>query len=92
MKHFKTGIEIKNRSRIQGKQDLKVKVRVLNVVCVTACVVLDSWLRPPAVLTDLRDDRDWDNWTENIEDFSSDGSGKIATDEWFFWFMPSKFR
>lgn len=65
---------------------------VLNVVCVTACVVLDSWLRPPAVLTDLRDDRDSDNWTENIEDFSSDGSGKSAADECLFWFMASKVR
>lgn len=92
MKHFQTGIEIKNRSSIKGKLDLKVKVWVLNFVCVTACVVLHSWLRPPAVLTDLRDDRDWDNWTENIEDFPSDGSGKSAADKCLFWFMASKFR
>lgn len=44
---------------------------------------------PPAVLTDLtvterRDDRDLDNWTENIEDFSSDERRKSAVDECLF--------
>lgn len=96
-KHFKPGIQFKNRTRIKGEMDVRVKVLVLNVVCATACVVLDSWLRPPAVLTDLtvterRDDRDSDNWTENIKDFSSDESRESAADECLFWFIASKFR
>lgn len=58
-------------------------------MCVAACVVLDSRPGPPAVLTDLtvterRDDRDLDNWTENMEDFSSDERRKSAVDECLF--------